>query len=192
MSEQVHPPATEVLNDLANPLAGAKPKRARSRTVLWQIQQFIAMTALAIGCYFAISRFVLQSVTVTGTSMVPTLANAERYLLNRWIFHVRDPQRGEVVVLRDPSDNGYSVKRVIAVSGDTVSFINGEVYLNGRKLVEPYLAPSTPTFGSSSKEQVFHCQPGCYFLLGDNRKDSIDSRAYGPVPRRNILGLVVR
>ncbi len=192
MSEQLQPPASEVLDGLASPLDAARRKRARSRTLIWQIQQIIAMTALAIGCYFAISRFVLQSVTVTGMSMAPTLVNSERYLLNRWIFHVRDPQRGEVVVLRDPSDNGYSVKRVIAVSGDSISLLNGELYLNGRKLVEPYLPPATPTFGDSFKDQTFHCAPGYYFLLGDNRKNSVDSRSYGPVPRRNILGLVVR
>jgi len=113
-------------------------------------------------------------------------------LLNRWVFHVRQPRRTEIVVLRDPSDNGYSVKRVIGLAGDMIALKQGEVYVNGRKLAEPYLPPGTPTYTSSFKDQIFRCPAGCYFLLGDNRKNSIDSRSFGPVPRANILGLVVR
>jgi len=192
MSEELSAPATQAL-DGASP-APARPRSPRPRTpkLVWQLQQLVAVAALAFGCYFLISRFFLQSVTVVGMSMVPTLSNSERYLLNRWVFHVRQPRRSEVVVLRDPSDNGYSVKRVIGVGGETIALKEGKVYVNGRKLVEPYLPPTTPTYGCSVRDEVFHCAPGTYFLLGDNRKNSIDSRTYGPVPRQNILGLVVR
>ncbi len=158
-----------------------------------QIVQSVVVAALAVLCYFLISRFVLQSVTVLGVSMVPTLADSERYLLNRWIFYLRAPERRDVVVLRDPLDHGCSVKRVIAVEGDTVYLKDGNIYLNGRKLKEPYLLPGTPTFANlNCKEQFFRCGRNQYFVLGDNRKNSVDSRAYGPVPRQAILGLVIR
>src|SRR5215469_16800143 len=66
--------------------------------------------ALSIGCYFVISKFFLQSVQVVGVSMVPTLSENSHYLLNRWAFHSRDPKAGDIVVIRDPQDHGYSVK----------------------------------------------------------------------------------
>ncbi len=169
-----------------------RPPRTRAQRALSNLQQFLAVAVLAWGCYFLISRFFLTSVVVTGMSMTPTLCNSERYLLNRWVFHLRSPARSDVVVLRDPSDNGYSVKRVIGLPGEDVSIKEGNVYVDGRKLAEAYLPQGTPTLDASFKPRTFHCTAGHYFLLGDNRKNSIDSRYYGPVPQGNILGLVIR
>jgi len=151
------------------------------------------VTALAVASYFVISHFLLESVKVVGRSMVPTLCDSQHYLLNRWIYHVHAPRRSDIVVLRDPSDNGFSVKRVIAAPGDSIYLKDGNVYLNGCKLSEPYLAANTPTFTESKfRDQLILCGKDQYFLLGDNRLNSIDSRTYGPVPRRNILGPLVR
>src|SRR5208337_4924212 len=98
----------------ASPLPSPFPQPvARARLLLRQVFTALAIGALAVGSYLLITRFVLQSVEVVGVSMMPTLRNSERYLLNRWIFHVRDPRPGDIVVLRDPVDHGYAVKRVI-------------------------------------------------------------------------------
>ena len=151
------------------------------------------MAALAVASYLVISHFLLQSVKVVGRSMVPTLYDSQHYLLNRWIYHLRTPQHSDIVVLRDPTDNGFSVKRIIATPGDSIYLKDGNVYLNGCRLTESYLAPRTPTFTDSRfRDQLILCGKDQYFLLGDNRLNSIDSRAYGPVPRRNILGPLVR
>jgi signal peptidase I len=147
---------------------------------------------LSIGCYYIISRYFVQSVQVVGISMVPTLQEHNHYLLNRWAFRNRDPKVGEVVVLRDPEDHGFSVKRIIATGGQSVLFKGGKVFVNGKEFMEPYLLPGTRTYTYSAKhEQFITCGAEQYFVLGDNRLRSIDSRAYGPVPRANILGLVV-
>jgi signal peptidase I len=155
--------------------------------------QWATILVLAAACYFFISHFLLQSVRVVGISMVPTLQDSQRYLLNRWVLFLRAPRRDDIVVLRDPSDHGYSVKRIVAVAGDSVRLENGHVYVNGQQLEEPYLAPGTSTFPSPTNErQTFTCSKNGFFVLGDNRPRSIDSRVYGPVPRGNILGLIIR
>ena len=158
-----------------------------------QLYQCFSVAALAMASYFVISHYVLQTVQVVGASMVPTLRDSQKYLLNRWVYHFRSPKRSDVVVLRDPIDNGFAVKRIIGTSGDWIYLKNGQVFVNGHKLNEPYLAPGTPTFPYKAvPAQVYLVGRDEFFVLGDNRKNSADSRTYGAVPRRNILGLIVR
>lgn len=146
---------------------------------------------LSIPVYFLISQYLIKSVKVVGTSMVPTLQPGASYLLEPWAFNDRNPQRNDIVVIRDPGDHGLSVKRIVAVSGESILFKNGSVYVNGKKLAEPYLPPHTLTFTySQAKEQFITCGKDQFFVLGDNRLVSVDSRSYGPVSRKDILGLV--
>src|ERR1700722_14079508 len=146
------------------------------------IQQLLVMAlilALSIGCYYIISKYFVESVQVVGVSMVPTLEENNHYLLNRWAYHNHDPKVGDVVVLRDPEDHGFSVKRVIATGGQSVLFKDGKVFIKGKELNEPYLLPQTHTYTYSvKKEQFITCGKDQYFVLGDNRLKSIDSRAY--------------
>ena len=187
-------PTTDSESISANP--GLYPPARKVRTPLQsigrQVWECLVVGGMAVVSYFIISHFFLQSVKVVGRSMVPTLYDSQHYLLNRWVYYVRSPRKSDIVVLRDPSDNGYSVKRVIAAPGDSIYLRNGSVYLNGCKLQEVYLAPGTPTFTDSKyRDQLILCGKDQFFLLGDNRLNSIDSRCYGPVPRRNILGPIV-
>ena len=92
----------------------------------------------------------------------------------------------------DPVDHGSYVKRSIATEGETVHLRDGSVYVDGRQLNEPYLGREVSTQGFTlNHEQTFRCGEGEYFVLGDNRSTSVDSRSYGPVPRQNILGLIL-
>lgn len=160
---------------------------------LFRLVRGWALLILLAACtYLFLSRYVLEMVQVRGQSMVPTLHDSDRYFLNRWVYYLRPPNRGDVVVLKDPSDGGYAVKRVIGRSGDSIFLKNGRVYLNGRELREPYLAPHTPTDTyRASDEELIICGHNQYFVMGDNRPDSFDSRIYGPVPRRNIVGELI-
>ena len=158
-----------------------------------QLSQVLLIGALTLASYFLISHFLVESVRVVGESMHPTLENAQRYLLNRWVLYLRAPHRGEIVVIRDPLDNGLSVKRVVAVAGDEIQIKDGRISINGKPVREPYLQAGTPTFaGPYLEQQEFVCAQDQFFVLGDNRNNSVDSRAYGPIPRRAILGLIVR
>jgi signal peptidase I len=167
-------------------------KAARASSLVQQSTQAGALLACAVASYFFISHFLVQSVRVVGLSMVPTLQDSQFYLLNRWVLHFRSPHRSEIVVLRDPLDGGFAVKRVIAVAGDSVYLSDGVVYINGEKLREPYLPSGTQTFANPIKPQLFKCRAGQYFVLGDNRGNSLDSRVYGPVSQHAILGLIIR
>ena len=166
--------------------ATASPTR-----ILRQSFQWLALLVLATASYSLISRFLLQSVKVVGQSMVPTLYDSQHCLLQRWVYQLHAPRHSDVVVLRDPSDNGFAVKRIIATPGDSIYFKDANVYVNGCKLKEPYLAPGTPTFTDSKyRNELILCGRDQSFVLGDNRLNSVDSRMYGPVPHTNILGRV--
>jgi signal peptidase I len=147
---------------------------------------------LALASYFFISHFLLQSVQIVGVSMTPTLKHSGYYLLNRCVYVWRKPAISDIVVIRDPQDQAFSVKRIIAGEGDSVYLTGGQIYVNGRLLDEPYLSPGTPTYALDHQfELTVRCGRGEYFLLGDNRSNSADSRVYGPVPRQNILGAII-
>jgi len=157
------------------------------------------VTVFGLASYLFISQYLLQSVQVVGVSMSPTLKNSGFYLLNRGVYLIRDPQPKDIVVIRDPLDQSFSVKRIIARPGDAVYLKDGRIYVNGQALVEPYLPEGMPTFVSAKRTKqgikperdTYLLGKNEYFLLGDNRLNSADSRVYGPVPRQNILGAII-
>jgi signal peptidase I len=156
-----------------------------------QIVHCIIAAAIAVSSYLFSSQFLFQKVIVDGDSMSPTLRDSQAFLLNRVEYLFRKPQWGDIVVIRDPEDGGLSIKRIVAVEGQSVELDRGGVFVNGLKLPEYYLRPGTRTFSYHSiRAEKFNCGPEQYFVLGDNRGESADSRIYGPVPRQNILGVV--
>jgi signal peptidase I len=180
------------------PVLPPVPKPVQAvRTALWQLMLkqaaiVLLMVIFGYGVFQFATHFVIQSVQVIGASMTPTLHDSGRYVLNRWIYRVRDPKPQEIVVLRDPADNCYAVKRIIAKEGDTVHVKEGHLFVNGKLLSEPYLPPDTATYpGPKVREQLWICGVNQYFVLGDNRNNSADSRVYGTVSRQNILGMVM-
>jgi signal peptidase I len=132
--------------------------------------------------------FGFQVARVEGRSMEPTLHDQDRLVVNKLAYQLHDPVVGDVVMLRHPSTPGLSlVKRVIAAPGDTVAFSNGVVFRNGIAVDEKFLAADLRSFEDRDAIVV---PEGYYFVLGDHRNNSSDSRAFGPVPKKYILGRV--
>src|ERR1043165_582891 len=165
---------------------------AKKATVLQQVVQLFCAAVVACASYYFATHYVFQTVVVDGDSMNPTLRNAQRFMLNRVEYYFREPQWGDIVVIKDPEDGGLSIKRIVAVSGQTVELAGGGVLVNGMKLREDYLRPGTRTYSYHKYDhEKIPCGSAQFFVLGDNRGNSADIRVYGPVPRQNILGVVV-
>lgn len=144
---------------------------------------------LSVLLAFTIIVLLYQPVQVEGTSMMPLLQNHERIVVNKIAYHVESIHRGDIIVFHYPLDPAESfIKRVIGLPGDWVGIRDGEVYVNGQRLSEPYILPAY--LGQESFTPV-HVPPGHYFVLGDHRDFSSDSRNWGPVARSYIYGKAV-
>jgi len=175
-----------------------KPRRYEPATSRWSkagslISQCFLIAGLAYGAFVLVTHFVVQSVQVVGNSMAPTLEDSSRHVLNRWVYLMREPQPTDIVVIREPDDQSYAVKRIVAREGDSIHLKEGKIFVNGQALIEPYLPHGTQTFASPKvTEQLVVCGKDQYFVLGDNRNNSHDSRMFGCVPRQNILGVIIQ
>lgn len=130
--------------------------------------------------------FLYQPVRVEGTSMVPMLQDQDRLFINKLAYHVGDVHHGDVVVFHYPRDPAKSyIKRVIAVPGDHLRIDRGQVFVNDRPLAEPYVPARYTDDRSEDEITIPECQ---YFVMGDHRSISSDSRDFGPVERQLIYG----
>ena len=171
---------------ISTPEAPASPARSRALPVIsvWLRDLIIS---LAISCFIIV--FLYQPVKVEGTSMMPSLDDQERIFVNKFVYHLGPIQRGDIVVFHYPRDPSKSfIKRVIALAGDKIKIDDGRVFVNGVALEEDYV-PSVYDDQRSYPELVV---PGnSYFVLGDHRTMSQDSREFGPVNVSFIYGKAV-
>ncbi len=159
-------------------------------TVKSEIREYLEALVIAVVLALFIITFIAQSFLVQGSSMVPTLQDGERLLVDKLTWRFREPKRGEVVVFKYPSDTRRKfIKRIIGVPGDQVLIKQGYVYVNGEKLEESYI--NGPTFGAIYRDSgPVEVPQGRYFVLGDNRTNSDDSRYedVGLVERKLLVG----
>ncbi len=170
---------------------GDEPPSPQSPAAAWNPLSLLRDIAISVGLAIVLIVFIYQPVKVEGTSMMPGLADHERIFINKYEYKLSSDaiRRGDLVVFHFPLDRSQSyIKRVIGIPGDTVEIIDGVVFLNGGKLDEPYLIDDYRDHMSRTKEVV---PANNYFVLGDHRNSSNDSRMWGFVDRSEIYGKAV-
>jgi signal peptidase I len=169
-------------------VAANQPRASTGSSFLRELAEVVL---LAVILYIGIS-FAVQTVHVEGLSMFATLDDNDYLIANKIDYRLHAPQRGDIIILRPPNNNSTDfIKRVIALPGERLLIRDGVVYINGHRLIEPYLPEawvvfnSWPSIGSANGSVI---PPNQYFVMGDNRNKSQDSRYFGPIGRDRIDG----
>ena len=147
----------------------------------------VPLLAGVVALILLLRAFVAEPLVVPTTSMTPTLRPGDHVLANKLAYRFGDPRRGDLVVFRPRGAGGLMLKRIVAIGGDSVGLEDGVLHVNGHAVREPFVdhrLVDSVYFGP------VRVPSGAVFVMGDRRSDSLDSRTFGPVPRRRILGRV--
>ena len=182
----------DTVADLPEQTEPSKPHERRHRRLI----EWLAVIGVAVIVAFGLRLFAFQAFFVPSGSMIPTLQIGDRIIVNKLLFNYHDLHTGDIIVFHRPSGasvcadptDGDLVKRVIATPGETISSSGQTVFINGKPLAEPFL-PKGAAFGPQIVTQKL--QPNYYFVMGDNRNVSCDSRYWGPVYGPSIIGKVI-
>jgi signal peptidase I len=185
--------------------------QSKQRSGAGSVIELVTIVVVALGLALAIQAFVVKPYRIPSASMVPTLQVHQRVLVDRITMHFSSPGRGDIVVFKPPlgadSDQcGAShppdqacpaptaqksstnfIKRVIGLPGDHLKVVAGRAWINGKQLNEPYIRPD-PSCEICDLPREITVPPGDFFMMGDNRGESDDSRTWGPVPKKWIIG----
>jgi signal peptidase I len=171
----------------------ARPTNSRSRTVV----EYAVLAVVAITVALLIQAFLVKPYRIPSESMENTLLIGDRVLVDRISWRFSKPERGDITVFHPPFNGPVLIKRIIGMPGDVLSLSGGSVYVNGIRLNEPYVrrvngqAEPTEPFSNGlpwALTKPYTVPPDSYFMMGDNRTDSGDSREFGPVRRDQLVG----
>lgn len=147
-------------------------------------REFIETLLLTLLIYAVVRGFLFENYRVVGHSMLPTLQDNQFLAVNKLSYRLHPPERGDIIVFRDPNGEGRKlIKRVIALEGEVIEVLNGQVYVNQQPLREPYIQEP----GDYSYPAIT-VPPGQVFVLGDNRNNSSDSHNWGTLSKETIVG----
>lgn len=153
--------------------------------LIWSVVQellliFVPAALLAI----AVNLFVAETTVVFGASMQPLLYHRQRLVVEKVSYRFQEPKRGDVIVVESPGSEANLIKRLVAMPGDTIAIEAGVVHLNGNPIREPYVHHVS----AEDHLRQYQLRPDEYFVMGDNRVNSHDSRNFGPIEEREIVG----
>jgi len=166
---------------------------SRGRTIV----EYVVLAVVAVAVALLIQAFLVKPYRIPSASMEDTLLIGDRVLVDRISWRFSQPERGDIVVFHPPVGGSVLIKRIIGLPNDEISLRGGFVYINGRRLDEPYVRrvdgrqePSEPFSNGLpwSLQEPYKVLAGSYFVMGDNRTDSGDSRDFGPIKREQFVG----
>ncbi|WP_175482525.1 signal peptidase I [Thermoflavimicrobium dichotomicum] len=152
------------------------------RRIRLEYFEWIWYTGIALLLALVVRTFLFQPVPLSGPSMLPTFHQGNWVVINKWIYALYQPKRGEIVIFYGPHQRIY-IKRVIAVGGDIIEAHGGKIYINRKQVQERYLSHTYTTNFPPQKVPV-----GKLFVMGDNRLNSLDSRDFGPISIKQLVG----
>lgn len=181
------------------------PQKSGNSKMAGEIVEWIKALAIAGLLVFVIRWFLVSPFIVDGPSMEPNFWNRERIIVNKIIYDIREPKRGEVIVFHVPEEKRDFIKRVIGVPGDTVKVDGDTVYINGEQIVEPYLKEAIAQAQANDEDRLYNdmgpysnfpneafpdgkVPEGMLFVMGDHRNNSEDSRRIGFIPLERVVG----
>jgi len=193
------PPVTDIglPDDFSDPTGKVPAVRRRKWFTRRWVIEWLIIIAVAVGVAILLRAFVVQTYYIPSGSMEPTLQVGDRILVNKLSYHLHAVNRGDIIVFSTPPNEvgkcggapvADLVKRVIGLPGETISDTNGTIYINNKKLAQPWIK-NDPYRYTASFPPV-HIAANHYFVMGDHRTDSCDSRIWGTVPRSDIVGRV--
>jgi signal peptidase I len=174
---------------LAPPDAAARRRRRRRVYIEW-----LVVAAAALAAAFLLRVFVVQQFAVDGDSMLGTLHSGDRVIVNKLSYRLHDPRHGDIVVLEDVKQKlevRDLIKRVIALPGETIEYRDCQLFINGQRMIEPYLDPDlVRTDHCGDSQAPVEVEPGHVFVMGDNRSASLDSRTpiIGQIAYDDLIG----
>lgn len=159
-----------------------------ARRGLSTVAEYVVIFIVAFALAYLLQNFVFGNFVIRQRSMEPNFYENDRVFINRLTYKFNDPKRGDIVILVDPmgSQDDF-IKRVIALPGEIIQITDGDVYINEKKIRENYISSDR----SVDNLGPIRIPPGDFFVMGDNRPVSQDSRRFGPVPKSQILGKVM-
>jgi signal peptidase I len=188
-------------------------RKKKEQSAAGSLIELVTIVAVALGLALGIQAFLVKPFRIPSESMVPTLAVGQRVLVNRVSQRFGEPERGDVTVFKPPkgadenrcglsdkpadmpcprptrarSETNF-IKRVVGLPGERLKVVNNRVYINGRKQDEPFINPGTPCEQLCNLTREITIPKDHYYMMGDNRGESADSREWGPVPKKWLIG----
>lgn len=176
----IQPPAEK--QPTFEPETGKDELKGQVKEFIWETLKVIVISLAII---IPIRCFVIQPFYVKGASMEPNFYDHEYLVINEIGYRLDEPERGDVIVFKYPYDRSqYFIKRVIGLPGETIEIKDGDIMINNNILNEDLYLPNTHTNGTEKLE----LGPTEYYIMGDNRSSSLDSRMFGPIDRSDIVG----
>lgn len=148
----------------------------------------LEVIVLAVGIFLIVYLLILRPHKIKGASMEPNFPDNEYLLTEKVSYYKKNPERGDVIVFKPPISEDEFIKRIIGLPGDTVMVLNGRVFVNDTELKEDYIKIDTNASTFLSEGEKYTVPQENYFVMGDNRPHSSDSRSWGPVTKKVITG----